>query len=181
MKTDKNTGSASDEEIIEKVLSGNVNAFEIIVKKYEKMIYNLTMTKTRNRETAQDISQKCFLRVYKMLGNYKTESAFSTWIYGICQNLISDFYKKNKTIQTVCLSVLNPSEEIIRADKTAQIREIIYSLPGDLKDIIVLRDLKNLSYAQIAEMLDLEIDTVKSHLNRARKKLKNYILDGRIP
>lgn len=194
------TDGMSDSEIIEKVLSGDVDYFEILVKKYEKMIYNLAIVKTHNRENAQDISQECFLRAYKMLRSYKTDSAFSTWIYRICQNLIFDFYRKNKKIKTVSLSVSvsvsdindgddgelkekdiadiesEPSEQIIRAEKIEKIREIINSLPEDLSEIIILRDLKNISYAQIAEMLDIEIGTVKSRLNRAREKLKDYII-----
>ena len=172
-----------------------MNAFETIVKKYEKMIYNLAFTKTQNRENAQDISQECFLRAYKMLRGYRTDSAFSTWIYKICQNLIFDFFRKNKKIKTVSLSVPDdesgddeikekdiadydsePSEQIIREEKIKKIREIINSLPEDLREIIVLRDLQNLSYTQISEMLGVEIGTVKSRLNRAREKLKSYIL-----
>jgi RNA polymerase sigma-70 factor (ECF subfamily) len=69
-----------------------------------------------------------------------------------------------------------PSEQIIREEKIKKIREIINSLPEDLREIIVLRDLQNLSYTDISEMLGVEIGTVKSRLNRAREKLKNYIL-----
>ncbi|MCL2095517.1 MAG: sigma-70 family RNA polymerase sigma factor [Oscillospiraceae bacterium] len=180
-----------DAVIIEKVLSGDVNSFEIIVKKYEKMIYNLAFTKTRSRENALDISQECFLRAYKMLRSYRTDSAFSTWIYRICQNLIFDFYRKEKKIKTVSLSGYGedeeketeiadtsgePSENIIRAERIEKIREIINALPDDLREIIILRDFRDISYADIAEMLDIEIGTVKSRLNRAREKLKNYII-----
>jgi len=184
---------ASDAEIIGRVLAGDANSFEFIVKKYEKMIYNLAMSKTNNRENAQDISQECFLRAYKMLASYRTDSAFSTWIYRICQNLIFDFYRKEKKIKTVSLSAADrygeeipdrelqdfdsdPSEQILRAEKIEKIREIINSLPEELREIIVLRDLNNVSYARISEMLGLELGTVKSRLNRAREKLKNYIL-----
>ena len=187
------TVDLSDAEIIEKVLSGDVDLFEIIVKKYERMVYNLAMVKLQNKENAQDIAQECFLRAYKMLRSYRTDSAFSTWIYRICQNLIYDFYRKNKNIKTVSLSVSDngeseikekdiadtesePSEQIIRAEKIEKVREIINSLPEDLRDIIILRDLKNISYAQISEMLNVELGTVKSRLSRAREKLKEYII-----
>ena len=185
----------SDAEIIEKVLSGDVNSFELLVAKYEKMIYNLALTKLRNRESAEDISQECFLRAYKMLRSYRTESAFSTWIYRICQNLIADHFRKNKKTNTVSLSFTgedgewgewkefeipdensDPAGEVIRAEKIKKIREIIDSLPDDLREIIILRDFEDQSYADIAEMLALEIGTVKSRLNRAREKLKNYII-----
>lgn len=163
------------------------------------------MGKMRNKENAQDITQECFLRAYKMLRSYKTNSAFSTWIYRICQNLIYDFYRKNKKIQTVSLSVSDisdidgrsgnsdlsdlkqrdiadissePSEIVIRAERIAKIRELIEALPDDLRDIIIMRDINNFSYIKISETLDIEIGTVKSRLSRAREKLKKYILEN---
>ena len=164
------------------------------------MLYGLAMSKMRHKENAQDIVQECFLRAYKMLRSYRTDSTFSTWIYRICQNLIYDFYRKNKKAQFVSLSVSpdedgggfddalkekdveditqEPSEIVIRQEKIAKIRELIESLPDDLRDIIILRDMNNYSYTKIAEMLDIEIGTVKSRLNRAREKLKKYILDN---
>jgi len=182
------TDAAGDAEIIGRVLAGDTDAFETIVKKYEKMIYSLAMSKTNNREDAQDISQECFLRAYKMLAGYRTDSAFSTWIYRICQNLIVDFYRKERKTKTVSLSATDeygepqikelqdfapdPSEELIRAEKIEKIRKAIGALPEELREIITLRDLNNTSYARISEMLGLEIGTVKSRLNRARDKLK---------
>jgi RNA polymerase sigma-70 factor (ECF subfamily) len=182
----------SDAEIIEKVLSGDVNSFELLVVRYEKMIYNLALTKLRHRETAQDISQECFFRAYKMLRSYKAESAFSTWIYRICQNLIADHYRKHKKTNAVSLSFIgedgefkesdipspesDPAEEVIRDEKIKKIRNIIDSLPEDLREIIILRDFEDLSYANIAEILDVEIGTVKSRLFRARERLKDYII-----
>ena len=164
-------------------MTGDVNAFEVLVKKYEKMIYNLALTKLRNKENAQDIAQECFLRAYKMLRSYRTESAFSTWIYRICQNLIYDHYRKEKKLTTVEFPEAeiedengDPSDRLIRSEKIKKIREIIDSLPDDLREIIVLRDLNDISYADIAEMLDIEMGTVKSRLSRAREKLKEYII-----
>ncbi|MCL2159601.1 MAG: sigma-70 family RNA polymerase sigma factor [Oscillospiraceae bacterium] len=182
-----------DAKIIGRVLAGDANCFEAIVEKYEKMIYNLALSKTQNRESAQDISQECFLRAYKMLASYRTEGAFSTWIYRICQNLIYDYYRKSKKIQTVSLSNFDeygesphekeledlegdPSEKLVRSEKIQKVRELIDSLPDDLREIIILRDLNDISYAQISEMLGIEEGTVKSRLHRAREKLKSHVL-----
>ena len=182
----------SDAEIVEKVLSGDLNSFEFLVVKYEKMIYNLALTKVRNRESAQDISQECFLRAYKMLRSYRAESAFSTWIYRICQNLIADHFRKNKKTAALSLSFSDedgeikesdiadtksdPADLIVREEKIKKIRELIDALPEELREIIILRDFEDQSYANIAEMLDIEAGTVKSRLFRAREKLKDYII-----
>ena len=164
------------------------------MKKYEKMIYNLAMTKLRNRETAEDITQECFLRAYKMLRSYRTDSAFSTWIYRICQNLIIDYYRKNKNFKTYSLTTNDddgeekvqdiadsseePLEAIVRQEKVEKVRELINSLPDDLREVIILRDMKDYSYKEIADMLDLEIGTVKSRLSRSREKLKTLIKEN---
>jgi RNA polymerase sigma-70 factor (ECF subfamily) len=188
---------SEDYEIIQEVLNGNVNAFEGLVKKYEKMIYSLALSKLgNNRENAQDLTQECFLRAYKMLHSYRVDAAFSTWIYRICQNLIYDFYRANKNKRTAEVSLYiqddgdeaaereiadssgEPSEIILREEKIRKIRELIQSLPDDLRDIIIMRDINNLSYGEIAESLDIEIGTVKSRLSRAREKLKKYILEN---
>ena len=186
--------NTNDIDIINDIFAGNINAFEVLVKKYEKMIYNLAMTKLRNRETAEDITQECFLRAYKMLRSYRTDSAFSTWIYRICQNLIIDYYRKNKNFKTYSLTTNDddgeekvqdiadsseePLEAIVRQEKVEKVRELINSLPDDLREVIILRDIKDYSYKEIADMLDLEIGTVKSRLSRSREKLKTLIKEN---
>ena len=176
-------------------MNGDVNAFGALVEKYEKMIYNLALNKVGSREDAQDITQECFLRAYKTLRGYRADAAFSTWIYTIAKNLIHDFYRANKNKKTaeIPLSVKSdegefteleiadnssdPSELFLRNEKIKKIREIIKSLPDDMRDILIMRDINNMSYAEISECLDTEIGTVKSRLNRAREKLKKYILE----
>ena len=164
--------------------------------KYERMIYNLAITKTGNHENAQDLTQECFLRAYKMLRSYRVDAAFSTWIHKICQNLIYDFYRANKNRKTeeVPLYISDgsddfkereipdisnePSAIVLREEKIQKIRRLIQSLPNDLRDIIIMRDLNDMSYNDIAEVLDIEIGTVKSRISRAREKLKKYILEN---
>ena len=173
-----------------------MNAFENLVRKYERMIYNLAFSKLGNRENAQDLTQECFLRAYRMLRTYRVDAAFSTWIYRICQNLIYDFYRASKNKKTSEVSIYiqdggeeirerdiadnsgDPSEIILREEKIQTIRKLIQSLPEDLRDILIMRDINNLSYSDIAESLDIEIGTVKSRISRAREKLKKYILEN---
>ena len=172
-----------------------MNAFEELVKKYEKMIYNLALSKLGNRENAQDLAQECFLRAYKMLRTYRTDAAFSTWLYRICQNLVYDFFRANKNRKGAEVSLYvqdadgehrereiadisaGPLDIVVREEQIREIRELIGSLPEDLRDIIIMRDINNLSYREIAESLDIEIGTVKSRISRARERLKKYILE----
>jgi len=160
------------------------------------MIYNLAVYKLGNRENAEDITQECFLRAYKMLRTYRIGAAFSTWQYRICQNLIRDFYRENKKwivaevslyIQDaagefrerdISYSSHDPTEIILKDEKIQVIRALIQSLPDDLRDIVIMRDINNLSYIEIAEALGIGVGTVKSKIYRAREKLKKCILEN---
>lgn len=191
MNDKNNITERTDFEIIEDVLHGNVNAFEILVKKYEKMIYNLCYTKTRNKETAFDLSQECFLKVYKSLANFKNTSAFSTWIYSICKNLITDYFRKNKN-EMLVLSYYDdagddvkefdvpdaaptPEVQILNAERDEIVREAIMKLPVHLSEVIILRDIKDMNYNQICETLGIDLGTVKSRIFRGREKLKKLL------
>ena len=187
----------NDYDIIYEVLNGNINAFEILVKKYEKMIYNLALSKLGSHENAQDLTQECFLRAYRRLRSYnRVNAAFSTWIYILCRNLIYDFCKatKNRQYLEVSLYISNngeefteieitdisgePSEIIIRAERIQKIREAIDSLPENHRNIIIMRDINGLSYNKIAELLNINVGIVKTRISRARRKLKKYILES---
>lgn len=186
----------TDYEIIQEILNSSTNDFEILVKKYEKMIYNLALYKLGSREDAQDLTQECFLRAYKMLRSYNSaNSAFSTWIYIICRNLICDYYKtnKHKTYSEISLYASEcggelteieiaddssePTEIITRAEDIQKIRKLIYSLPESQRDIIIMRDINGLSYIEIAEALKIKIGVVKTRIHRVRLTLKRYILN----
>ncbi|MCL2099860.1 MAG: sigma-70 family RNA polymerase sigma factor [Oscillospiraceae bacterium] len=173
-------------------MNGNVNAFEALVKKYEKMLYNLALNKLGNRENAQDLVQECFLRAYKMLRSYRADAAFSTWIYTIAKNLIYDFYRANKNKKSAEIPLYtedgedfkeieiadvssDPAEQLLKNEKIKKVRELIAALPDDMREIIIMRDINDMSYSEIAECLNIEQGTVKSRLNRARAKLKEYI------
>ena len=183
----------TDFDIIEEILNGDVNAFEVLVKRYEKMIYNLCYTKTRNRETSFDLSQECFLKIYRSLANFKNTSAFSTWIYSICKNLITDYFRKNKNEMLVISyydedgddikefdvqdTALTPEQQVIAFERDEIVREAILQLPPHLSEVIVLRDIKDMNYNQICETLNIDLGTVKSRIFRGREKLKKILAD----
>lgn len=184
--------------IINAVLDGDVNAYEILVREYEKNVYNLALRMTGNSEDAYDMSQEAFIKAYNSLSSFRGDSKFSVWLYRIVSNVCLDFLRSRNRKATVSLSVENDEgeeTELDIADEASSpqalldrsltrdaVRRGLQALPPDHREILLLREIQGLSYDEIAETLDLEVGTVKSRIFRARKKLCAFLIkDGNIP
>ena len=183
---------------IQSVLDGDVNAFEVLVKEYEKNVYNLALRMTGNSEDAADMSQEAFIKAYNSLSSFRGDSKFSVWLYRIVSNVCLDYLRSRTRKPTVSLSTENDDGEEIEldiADETQSpeflfdrrltrdaVRRGLAALPPDHREILLLREIQGLSYEEIAEALELEAGTVKSRIFRARKKLCSFLIkDGNIP
>ncbi len=181
------------EKIIRSAAQGDEKAFEQLVKAYQKLVFHTVKSKLKNDEDALDASQEVFIKIWKALPNFRFECKFTTWVYRIAINTALDKLRKSnpETPQSTLEDeerVLQfedettnhrPEEALERKEKCDAIRKAIDSLNGDLREIIILRDINGLSYEEIADVLSIELGTVKSRLNRAREKLKrNLIADG---
>lgn len=183
----------SDElELVQRIVDGETNAFEEIVKAYEKKVYSSALRMCKNVEDAEDIAQEAFLRLYKALPNFKGDSSLSTYLYRITANLCVDALRKNSGASVVSIYTADedgeeytielpdgapsPLEQLERKELAAAIREAIDELPDISREIIVLREIDGLSYKEIEETTGLEEGTVKSRLLRARRHLCNLIL-----
>ena len=184
--------------VINAVLDGDVNAYEYLVKAYEKNVYNLALRMVGNSEDAYDMSQEAFIKAYNSLHSFRGDSKFSVWLYRIVTNVSVDFLRsrarrpassltvENEEGETVELEIadegLSP-ERLMEAKLTSQaVRRGLEMLPEDYRQILLLREIQGLSYDEIAQVLDIEIGTVKSRIFRARKKLCAYLIkDGNIP
>jgi len=177
----------SDEALlIEKAQNGDVSAFEKLVSLYAKKIYNYCYRMMDSREDAEDLAQEVFIKVYQNLKSFKGDSKFSTWIYRIAYNTCVDRYRKGRKLDIVSLNydknedhveielVSNdplPEEEVIKRERYRKLLTCIAGLKPEYKTVIILRDIKNYSYAEIAEILQVPLGTVKSHISRARAAL----------
>ena len=183
--------------IIREVQSGDVNAFEDIVREYEKNVYNIALRMTGDREDALDVSQEAFLKAYHALPNFRGESKFSVWLYRIVSNACLDFLRERKRRAEVSLSVGDDEDESaeaeIRDDSLSPetlferkltreaVRRGLLSLPEDQRNILLLREIQGFSYEEIGRILSLESGTVKSRIFRARRKLCEFLAeDGNI-
>jgi len=184
--------------VINAVLDGDTNAYEYLVKAYEKNVYNLALRMVGNSEDAYDMSQEAFIKAYNSLHSFRGDSKFSVWLYRIVSNVCLDYLRSRNRKATVSLSVENDDGEDVELDIADEgsspqalldrsltrdaVRRGLQSLPPDHREILLLREIQGLSYDEIAETLDLEVGTVKSRIFRARKKLCAFLIkDGNIP
>lgn len=184
--------------VIQAVLDGDVNAYELLVKEYEKNVYNLALRMVGNSEDAADMSQEAFIKAYNSLTSFRGDSKFSVWLYRIVSNVCLDYLRSRGRRQTVSLSAENDDGEDVEidiADETQSperlldrrltrdaVRRGLAALPPEHRQILLLREIQGLSYDEIADALGIEAGTVKSRIFRARKKLCAFLIkDGNIP
>lgn len=178
--------------LIEKAKNGDIEAFEELIKQSEKIVYNIAYRMLNNCEDVKDISQEVFIKVYKNLKNFDEKSAFSTWIYRIAVNTCIDEMRKRKGKQTISIEeevqqedgavkkqipvqIETPEENYIKKERKEELLSAVEELSQTHKTVLTLRDLEGFSYAEIAEITETSVGTVKSRLSRAREQLKNIL------
>lgn len=182
-----------DEILIKRCKRGKIDAFEKLMKKYEKKVYSLCYRFTGNYDDANDLAQETFIKLYNSISKFKGKSAFSTWLYRVTTNVCLDELRKRKNNLPLSLDnpqeneegdeiYLNPPDQSYNPEIIAEkndLKQIVHKgigrLPEQQRIIIILREMEELSYEEISEILDLSIGTVKSRLNRARKNLKQIL------
>ena len=183
-----------EREIIERVVAGDSDAFGLLVEKYQTKVYNLTLRMCGNEDDAFDLSQDAFVRAWRSLGSFQFESSFSTWLFRLTSNICLDYLRAKKRRAAVSLTMsgdeeeetqldipdpgIGPEEAAIAAEDKRLLMEALNSLPADQRQIITLRAINDLSYAEIAQILNLQEGTVKSRLSRARTALRNKLLQS---
>ena len=184
--------SLQDAELIRRAANGDERAFEKIFTQHEKSVYNLCLRMTGNPEDAMDVSQEVFLRVWRNLGGYQFDAAFSTWLFRIASNACIDFLRSKRRRQDVSLTVEDaetgeeaeldlsdpaplPEEQALHSEQRRQVLEAMQALPPDHREILQLRVVEELPYEQIADILGVKLGTVKSRLARAREQLRKNL------
>jgi RNA polymerase sigma-70 factor (ECF subfamily) len=184
----------SDEQLVKTCLQGDSQAFEELAVKYQNKIYALAYRYMGNEEDAYDMAQEAFIKAYRSLRSFKGDSSFGTWMYRIATNVCLDELRKRKR-RIVTLSLDEPlatrdgdevEKEIADTAPTADIiyeqkelsqyiQQVLSEMKPDHKITIVLRDIMDLTYEEIAQVLDCSIGTVKSRLSRARDSLRKKL------
>ncbi|MBI1747531.1 MAG: sigma-70 family RNA polymerase sigma factor [Acidobacteria bacterium] len=187
----------SDATLVEKVKLGDYRAFEELVTRYQRRAYGLAYRLTSNATDAEDVLQEVFLQVYQKIGDFRGESAFSSWLYKITLNAgymklrkrqrrreesiedaLPDFGEDGSFTAMVSPLPLSPENAVLRAEAKRVTEEAIDKLGEDYKTVLILRDIEGFSASEVSIMLGLSIPATKSRLHRARlflrQKLENY-------
>jgi RNA polymerase sigma-70 factor (ECF subfamily) len=175
-------------ELLRAIRQGDTSAFGTLVTLYEKKIYNLALHYVKQSEEAKDLAQDIFVTVYKSIDTLRDENKFTTWLYQVAVNHCRNRYKKLRrrgffTNQSIddpdsflqLASADEPAGQFEREDVIKMVRAAIASMPETEKEILVLRDIQEMSYEEISDILGIPLGTVKSKLNRARTALKNKL------
>lgn len=181
------TPSATPDRLIEECLNGNQAAWETVVRRHWRKVFNLAYKFVGKHDEAEDLTQDIFLKIFKALATFDRRANFQTWLISISRNLCIDHYrsvrKERETIaREVDASTLSPASRetgplvaLERRDLRELVRHALERLPLTLRTAVVLRDLQELSYQEIADQLGLPEGTVKSRINRGRIELARQI------
>ncbi len=179
----------SDEEVIRRFQAGDEAAFEELVHRYSNRLMNFAYRFVLDRQEAEDIVQDTFLKVYQNRHAYREIAKFSTWIYTITANLAKTILRKRRNRKLFYFSRLGPEDrevdfpshdtspgERVEGQFSEQmIQKAIQKLPEHFRTAIILRDIQDLSYEEISNIVGAPLGTVKSRINRARLRLQEEL------
>ena len=179
-----------EQRLVDAARNGDVSAFEELVRRYEKRVLALTNRMCRNPEDAAEAAQEAFISAWQGLKFFRGDSSFSTWLYRLASNACVDLLRREGRHQTAAGPSLNDEETKIDVADTAatpheaaeqqELRELIeeglQSLSPDHRQVLILREMHQLSYDEIAQSLNIDVGTVKSRISRARKQLRNFLI-----
>ena len=178
----------SDSDVlVERCLQGDQQAWETIVRQYWRRVFNVAYKFVGRHDEAEDLTQDVFLKVFRSLATFDRRANFQTWLVSVSRNLCIDHYrsvrKERETIdRDVNADTLSPvSAEVSphlaleRSDLALELRRALQQLPESLRTAVVMRDIQELAYQEIADRLHLPEGTVKSRINRGRHELARQI------
>ena len=181
-----NTPQLEQAILVERFKKGELGAFDDIMKRYQKQVYNLAYSFIGNYEDAYDISQEVFIKVYRSLDNLRNGSAFVLWLRRITINACTDYLRKQvneETLDDISYLHNSISSDDRNSDQlmeTGELQKIIFRaverLPKGQRKVFVLRHYEGLSLKDIAETLNCSLGTVKAHLFRATRRLRDLLL-----
>ncbi|MBA3633928.1 MAG: sigma-70 family RNA polymerase sigma factor [Acidobacteria bacterium] len=189
--------SSVEAEFIERLKAGDAAAFDTLVTRYTNDIYALLFRITMDAEEAGDLTQETFLSVFKAIRKFRGEADLKTWLFRIAINQSRNRFrwwtrrKREKTIsldapfgnsetpvqETISGNFANPEEKILRREREKVLTNALRELPDIFREAVVLCDIEDLSYEEIASVLEINIGTVKSRIARGREALRRKLVD----
>ncbi|HXI85070.1 MAG TPA: sigma-70 family RNA polymerase sigma factor [Verrucomicrobiae bacterium] len=188
---------ASDRELLERCRAGDETAFDDLVLRHQQRAFNVAFQLLRDHEDATEVAQDAFVRIYRSIGNFRGECEFTTWLHQIVVNLARNkhrWWKRrgrqagmslDSTVETadgeVSMQIAGntdaPDVQAVKDEFVELLSRRMHELPRKFREVLVLRNVNNLSYEEIAEALDCSVGTVKSRIARAREVLRKSLKD----
>ena len=183
--------SDTDQQLVEKVLGGNKNAFDMLVLRHQNRVAAIVARIIRDPKETEDVCQEAFIKAYGALRLFRGESAFYTWLYRIAINTAKnyiiararrppasdvDINEFENAEHSISLGEIETPENTLNTEKLKKaIEEAIEALPSDLRTAFTLREFSGLSYEEITEIMDCPVGTVRSRIFRAREAIDKSI------
>jgi RNA polymerase sigma-70 factor (ECF subfamily) len=174
-----------DAECVRRVQQGDTDSFEVLVRRHQKAIFNLVYRLLGNYDEAAEVAQEVFLSAFKSIHQFRGEANFSTWLYRIGLNHASTRRKSLHSTQqhhipldgteVIADGAVDPAKNFEHKEIRQRVQQALNSLDPEDARIILLRDLQDVPYEDLAEMLDIPVGTVKSRLHRARQALRTSL------
>ncbi|MCU0452661.1 MAG: sigma-70 family RNA polymerase sigma factor [Bacteroidetes bacterium] len=183
--TERDLGAAADDVLVSLVQRGDQRAFRHLVQRHHERVRRLLFAIFRDEHLVEDLAQEVFIKAYEALSSFRFESSFYTWLYRIAVNKGRDEMRRRKLRRFFSLQQLDDGAraelEARMAEKPADIdaNDLVSlglrMLPDHHREVVIMKDLQGFSYEEIAEILHIEVGTVKSRLSRARTALKQIL------
>ncbi len=186
----KNLSAVADCDLVTRAISGREDGFEELVRRYQRPIAAYVYRMVGDYESALDLTQEVFIKVYGSLARYRPEFKFSTLIYKIAHNAAVDHLRRHAVRQQALVcepdgseyemgisnGKPNPEQESEREERRVEIERVVRQLPGAYRELVILRHSHDMSYDEIAEVTGLPLGTVKNRLFRARELMRQQFI-----
>ena len=178
-----------EKALLIKVKEGDLEAFQQLIQPCELKIYNTALGIVQSHHDAEDVMQETLIKIFSNIHKFKGDSKFSTWVYAIAVNAAKDHLRKKKSVVS-----FDPAEhqqfledggqevvdQVVAGETMGEIRSAMEQLKEEMKVPLVLRDIEELSYEEIAKILGLSLGTVKSRIFRGREKLREILVQKKV-
>ena len=186
----------ADELLIERIKAGDMAAYNVMVIRHYDRIFSRVSQLLNNKQDAEEVTQDAFIRAHRGLENFRGDASFSTWLYQIATNLAHNrywYWFRRKRDQSISLDQPqcddgsltlenmmpcadeNPAEAVVTQEFVDRVSTCMQYLNHKHKEVLILRNVKNLTYDEIAQQLDISVGTVKSRIARARESLRSLL------
>jgi RNA polymerase sigma-70 factor, ECF subfamily len=188
MRTSALVMEQTDAALVQRTLGGEVSAYDVLVQRYQRQVYNLAYRMLNSAEDAGDMVQETFLRAYGALASFRQDASFLTWLYKITSNLCIDHLRARRSKGALSLDFemeegrepaadrsSSPEDSAVRGAVSEVVQKAVMNLPAKYRVVVVMRHLQGMSVEDIAQELSLPSGTVKTHLFRAREMLRERL------